>query len=229
MSSLNRDDKVTSENCGTPTTRIELPFHKNRCSIGLLSCSQYTNFTTNSQNDLNCHSSKKHSATKPVLTFKCKLYYQTFRGFYAFPTHKNIKNGFLIKTGNVHLDDLINEVDEMILKEELPSSCQIFLVASELERARHKVFNYAVENLNDTIVNEKLDLFFNNLKCAAKVNLAFGSFLKNIEVGGFRYFYAHGNNTLLDGSKLVCTKDDLAELKDVLKKIASSSRVVEKE
>ena len=83
------------------------------------------------------------------------------------------------------------------LKEEL-RSCQHFLVDSELERAEHKVFNYAVENLNERIVNEKLDHLFNNLKCAAKVNLAFGFVLKNIEDGGFRYFYAHQNNTLLD-------------------------------
>ena len=55
--------------------------------------------------------------------------------------------------------------------------------------------------------------FFNNLKCAAKVNLASGFILKNIEDGGFRYFYLHENNTLLDRSKLVCTHDDLAKLK----------------
>ena len=98
---------------------------------------------------------------------------------------------------------------------------------SELEGARHKVFNYAVETLNETIVNAKLDHFFNNLKCAAKVNLAFGFILKNIEDGGFRYFYVHGNNTLLDRSKLLCTRDDLAKLKDFVNKtdvIESCSR-----
>ena len=88
----------------------------------------------------------------------------------------------------------------------------------ELERARHKVINYAVETLNETIVNEKLDPFFKNLKSAAKVNLAFQFILKNIEDRGFRYFYAHENNTLLDRSKLVCTHDDLAKLKDFLNK-----------
>ena len=67
-------------------------------------------------------------------------------------------------------------------------------------------------------MKEKLDHFFNNLKCAAKVNLAFGFLLKNIEDGGFRYFYAHENITLLDRSKLVCTHDDLAKLKDLLNK-----------
>ena len=40
----------------------------------------------------------------------------------------------------------------MNLKEEL-LSCQSFLVNSELERTRHKVFNYAEENLNETVLN----------------------------------------------------------------------------
>ena len=89
---------------------------------------------------------------------------------------------------------------------------------SELERVRHKVFNYAVETLNETIVNEKLDQFFNNLKCAAKVNLVLGLILKNMEDGGFRYFYAHENNNLLERPKLLCTHDDMAKLKDFLNK-----------
>ena len=88
---------------------------------------------------------------------------------------------------------------------------------SEHERARHKVFNYATETLNETIVNENLDHFFNNSKCAAKLSLAFGFLLKDIEDGEFRYFYVHGNNSLLDRSKLVCTHDDLAKLQNILK------------
>ena len=95
----------------------------------------------------------------------------------------------------------MGDVEDHRLREEL-RSCQHSLVASELERVRRKVFNYAVETLNETIVNEKLDHFFNNLKCAAKVNLAFGFILKKKEVGGFRYFYAHENNSLLERSKI---------------------------
>ena len=129
-------------------------------------------------------------------------------------------------TRDVNFEHIVGDVEDHKLREEL-RSCQHFLVDSEPERARHKVFNFAVETLNETIVNEKLDHFFNNLKCAAKVNLAFGFILKNIEDGGFRYFYAHENNSLLDRSKLVSTHDDLARLKDFLNKtdvIESCSR-----
>ena len=51
------------------------------------------------------------------------------------------------------------------------------------------------------------------------MNLDFGFILKNIEDGGFRYFYAHENDTLMDRPKLVCTHDDLAKLKDCLNQI----------
>ena len=118
-------------------------------------------------------------------------------------------------TRDVDVELLVGDVEDHRLREEL-RSCQHFLVDSELERARQKVFNFAVEALNQTVVNEKLDHFFNNLKCAAKVNLGFGLILKNIEDGGFIFFYAHEKNTLLDRFKVDCTHDDLAKLTDVL-------------
>ena len=76
-----------------------------------------------------------------------------------------------------------------------------------------------METLIETIVEEKLDNFFNILNSAAKVNLPFGFILKIIEDGGFRYFYALENNTLLDPTKLVWTRDDLSKLKDILNKL----------
>ena len=120
-------------------------------------------------------------------------------------------------TRDVDVEHIVGDNEDHRLREKL-RSCQHFLVDSELERARHKLFNYAVETLNETTVNGKLDHLFNSLKCAAKVNLAFSFILKNKEDGVFRYFYAHENNTLLDQSKLVCTRDDLAKLKDFLNK-----------
>ena len=76
------------------------------------------------------------------------------------------------RSRDVDVEHILGDVEDQRLREEL-RSCQHFLVDSELERARHKVFNYAVETLNETIVNEELDIFFNKLRCAAKVNLVF--------------------------------------------------------
>ena len=66
----------------------------------------------------------------------------------------------------------------------------------------------------------RFDQFFNKLKCGAKVNIPFGFiFIKEREDWGFRYLYAHEERTLLDQSIFMCTNDDLAKLKDILKKI----------
>ena len=222
MPSLIRKEKITCENCGTQTTRNNVVRHKKRCSVGTLPCTHCPNVSTKSQNDLNYHITIKHSAPKPDIIFKCKLCYQEFPGFYVLRQHRNTQHGMQIgsRTRDVDVEHIVGDVEDHSLREEL-RSCQHFLVDSELERARHKVFNYAVETLNETIVNEKLDHFFNNLKCAAKVSLDFSFISKKIEDGGFRYFYAHENNTLLDRSKLVCTHDDLAKLKDFLNKLTS--------
>ena len=214
MPSLIRTEKVTCENCGTQTTRNNIVRHKKRCSAGTLYCTQCPNFSNKSQDDLNYHIGNKHSAPEPDVTFKCKICYQEFPGFYAVRQHRNTQHAMQIgsRTRDVDVELIVGDVEDHSFREEL-RSCQHFLLDSELERARHKVFNYAVEALNETVVNKKLDHFFNNLKNATKVNLAFGFILKNIEDGGFRYFYAHENNTLLDRSKLVCTHDDLTKLK----------------
>ena len=71
----------------------------------------------------------------------------------------------------------------------------------------------------NAFINKKLDLVFKGLKCAAKINLAVGFFLKNVEDGSFRYFYAHENNTVIEMSKLVCTPDDITNLKEKLQKM----------
>ena len=79
----------------------------------------------------------------------------------------------------------MDDIDDDSLKEEL-RACEHFFVDSEFERGRHKVFNYAFETLNTEFVNNKLDYFFNNLKFAAKLNLAFGLIFKNLEDGRYR-------------------------------------------
>ena len=217
--SLNRNEKVICDNCRTQTTKLSLARHKKRCSVGTLYCTQCPNFSRKSQDDLKYHFTKKHRTPKPDVTLKCNFCYQEFPGFHALRQHRNTQHGMEIgsRTRDEDVEHKVGDVGDHRLREEWPS-CQYFLVDSELERARHKVFNYAVETLNETIVNEKFDHFFNNVKCAAKLNMAFGFILKNIEDGGFRYFYAHENSTLLHRSQLVWTHDDLANLRDFLNK-----------
>ena len=112
-----------------------------------------------------------------------------------------------MKSAELDVRNLLED-DNADLKEEL-QACQHFLVVSEPEKGRHRVFNFVMSTFDNSLVNKKLDLLSNGLKYAAKVNLAFGFVLKNIEDGSCRYFYAHENNTLMERSKLVCTPNDI--------------------
>ena len=189
MPSLIRKEKLTCENCGTQTTRNNIVRHKKSCSIWTLYCTQCPNFSTKSQNDLNYHFANKRSAPKPDITFKSKFCFQEFPGFYALRQHRNIQHRTQIGSGTRDMDveNIVGVVEEHRLREEL-RSCQNFLVDSTLGRARHKLFNYALESLNETIVNEKLHHFFNNLKSAAKVNRAFGFIFKKKKTEGSDIF-----------------------------------------
>ena len=220
MPSLNRNEKVTCENCGVQITKLNLAGDKKSCSAGTLYCTQCPNFSTKSQNDLNYHIVKKHSGPKPDFTFKCKLCYAEFPGFYALRQHRNTQHGTQIGFGanNVDVEDIVGDVDDQSLREKL-ESCKHFLTDTEMENGRHRVFNFAMSSFDMSLLNGKLDYVFKELKCAAKVNLAFGFVLKNIEDGMCRYFYAHDNNTIMERAKLVCTKADMTNLKDRMQKM----------
>ena len=173
MSSLNRNEKFTYENCGTETTRNNIVRHKKRRSAGTLYCYQQPNASTTSQHNLNNLFAKKHSAPKTVVTFKCKLCCQQFPRFYALRQHKNTQHDFLIRKAKSDPDDIINEVDDANLKEEL-RSCQHFFVDSVLERARDQVFNYAIGNLKAKNPGWKVWTSLYQFNAATKVTLAFG-------------------------------------------------------
>ena len=87
-----------------------------------------------------------------------------------------------------------------------------------MENGGHSVFNFAGSSFDISSPNDKLDYVFKELNCAAKVYLAFGFVLKNIEDGMCRYFYAHENNTFMEVSTLVCTHAGLTNLKEKMQK-----------
>ena len=92
----------------------------------------------------------------------------------------------------------------------------IFLVDSEFVRGRQHVFNFASTNVKPKFLREKFQHVFESLLCAAKVNLALGFVLHNVEDGSYRYFYAHENSLLLQKSLLIINKEDMTEFQQRL-------------
>ena len=83
-----------------------------------------------------------------------------------------------------------------------------------MENGRHRVFNFKLSRLDPNQINEKLKEVFEKLNCAAKVNMALGFILSNVDTDEYRYFYAHENNTFFEKSYLLCSKGDLVSLQD---------------
>ena len=215
MTALNRNEKLTCDNCGTQTTRKNIVRHKTRCSAGTFYCTQCPNILTTSQWDLKNRTAKKH-ATPPVkITHKCKNCFRDFSGFYALRQHKTSEHVIQLKSAELDVNNF-PEDDDAELKEEL-QICQHFLVHSELEEGRHRVFSFTLSTFDNCLDNKKL--VFEGLKCAAKNNHAFGFVLKNVEDVSCRYFYAYEGNTVMERSKLVCTPHDINNCKGKLQKM----------
>ena len=103
------------------------------------------NFSTKLKNDLNCHITKKHSAPKLDIAFKCKLCYADFPGFYVLCDHRNTQHGTQMgfEPSTTDVEDKVGDVDDQILREEL-ESCKYYLTDTEMDNGRHRVFNFAV-------------------------------------------------------------------------------------
>ena len=220
MPASDRYVKVTSRNCGTSITTQKISGHNWRCSGGTLYCPKCPNFSTKSRDGLSYHIAKKHNVPRPPKTYKCKLCHAESPGFYALRQQKYTQHGTQIGFGpnNIDVEDIVGDVDDQSLREEL-ESCKHFSTDTEIKNGRHRIFNIAVSSFDTSLLNDKLDYVFKELNCAAKVNLAFGFVLKNIEDGMCRYFYAHENNTIMERLKIAGTTDDNPNLKEKLQKM----------
>ena len=78
------------------------------------------------------------------------------------------------------MDAFMGEYDDQALQQEL-AACQHFLVDSEFVRGRQHVFKFAATNVTPKFLREKIQQVFESLHCAAKVNLALGFVLRNVE------------------------------------------------
>ena len=64
----------------------------------------------------------------------------------------------------------MGDVDDNSLKEEL-EMCKQFLVDSDVKNGRHRLYSFAMDTLDPENLFEKLDIAFDTLKCAAKLNV----------------------------------------------------------
>ena len=174
-------------------------------------------FYTKNKDEMNYHVAKKHAPASSKQSTVCSSCEQEFASYYSLQQHRRKEHGAKQRKPSDTVADLNKIVEEegedgKKLKEEL-SACQDFLVDTEMENGRHKVFNFQMSKLDTKVINEKLEEVFNKLDPAAKINIALGFVLRE-----YRYFYAHENNTLFEKSHLLCTKADLITIQRTVEK-----------
>ena len=141
--------------------------HRKSCVRGVISCSD-CNYCTYNQQEMNFHTSKKHSKSTPKST-KCVSCEKKFPSCYSLQQHLKKDYGLKARKTSDSIADfnkiLENEEDIDQLRDELNAS-QHFLTDTEMDYGRHKVFNFQLSQLDPNLVIEKLDQVFEKLDCA---------------------------------------------------------------
>ena len=200
MPALDRNVKVTCRNCGTSVKKKHLSRHKLRCTGGTLYCPKSPNLSTESGDDINYHIAKKHETPPERITHKCKICFKEFSVFFTLRQHNAGEHGNQMKSPQFDLNDLLED-DDANLKEEL-EACQRFLVDSELEKGRHRVFSFAMSIPDNSLINKKLDLVFKGLKALPKLTLRLDLFSKTLKTDRVDTFMLIRTIRLWRGRKL---------------------------
>ena len=136
---------------------------------------------------MNYHIAKLHAPKDTKQSIVCTVCLEEFPNFYSLQQHRRRKHGTSTKVGT-KLSEKLKEVPE---SEELEkdneqlqqdfSACQHFFDDTEMENGRHQVFNFKLSRLDPHEINKKLKEAFEKVNCAAKVNLALGFILRNVD------------------------------------------------
>ena len=122
-----------------------------------------------------------------MLSNACTVCLEEFPSFYSLQQHKRRTHGTSTKVGTKSSKKLkeVLESEELDqnneqLQQEL-SACQHFFDNTEMENRRHRVFNFKLSKLDPNEINDNVKEVFEKLNCAAKVNLALGFILHNVD------------------------------------------------
>ena len=175
--------------------------HRKSCQAGIISRPDCKYFTYNKQ-EMNYHITKKHVPSTSKQSTVCSSCGKQFPSYYSLQQHRRKEHG----ANQGKSSDTVADLNKIVEEEGVDGD---FLVDTEMENGRHEVFNFQMSKLDTKIINDKLEEVFNKLDSAAKINIALGFVLRNVETGEYRYYYAHENNTLIEKSHLLYTKADL--------------------
>ena len=128
------------------------------------------------------------------LSTVCTLCLEEFSSFCSLQQHERRKHRTSTKVETKSSERLkqVLESEESDknneqLQQEL-SACKHFFDNTEVENGRHRVFNFNLSTFDPCENNEKLKEVFEKFNCAAKINIALGLILWNVDTDEYGYF-----------------------------------------
>ena len=184
--------------------------------MGTLYCKKRNcNFATKNAAELSYHIAKAHGAKVRNTLNKCVVCQKRFPSFYSLQLHRKNAHRSSTQIGSSSTNrvrEIMEKVDNDSESLKKLAACQHLLDDMHAEHGRQEVFNFSLLDLDNKKINEKLNEVFANLNCAAKISIALGFLLQNIETNDYRYFYPHENNLLLYRAFLLSNRNDLLNI-----------------
>ena len=216
MHSETEKKKLLSKNRATQSSKNNLVRQKKTCLVGTFMVLKVPN------SQLVCRLISTLTLQKSIVyrnkkTHKCQFCHEVLSGFNFFRLLKQKLHSVqsVLETKKVDVTKLLGQIDDESYTKGLERGKR-FLVDSEMENRKHRVFNFAMDLLEANTSIQKLSAKLKELKCAAKLNVASGFLLKIVENGTSWSYYTQESNTLVERSELVATKKVLVKNRNVL-------------
>ena len=171
MPAFDRNVEVTFGKLGTSVTKPKLSGHKWRCSVGTSYCAKCPIFCTKSGDDLIYHIAEKHSAAGLKNNHTCKESSIEFPRFHCLRHNKQRYHTHTAETNSNGEKAEIQSLADARVSKSLEGKLQSwrhFLVESEIQRGRHSLFNFVVNNLTAQVMEEKFDRLLDKTKVCSE-------------------------------------------------------------
>ena len=229
MPKKNPGAQVQCPDCGKTMRYANLYRHKKRKACQKIYCPLCPHQVFQSNEQLTAHQTKKHSTNDNLDGLigtsgkhLCSVCDKSFTTHYQLAEHNKHTHGKMEHFRNAckitDLDDVPNILEDVasdeLLKEEL-LPVKHFLDPTITNYKHQIVFNFPITEQSTTKLEQYANRVFEELPCAAKVNVSFGYVLKNLsadEEQQYRYFYAHDNNALFEEPHVLFDKPGLSSM-----------------
>ena len=188
MPSLDRNKEIKCNNCGKEVGKNHISRHKNQVRMVLFFVQNALDLLQTLRKIWILTQSKV--CEKTLNFFTCGECGLDFHSFYAFRKRKQSLLKIKEQSSEsdyieIDFDTIMGDHANQEIWNEL-SSVKHFLIDSDSFRRKHKIFSFAITELNPQLISDKLRTVFSKLDNVAKLNISLGFVLRNIETGDYR-------------------------------------------